>query len=75
LRGLTSLSFRACGPRNFMKFTQSKILMAPERRGRFHIGELEAVSLSDPERACLSEQLGVVVFPWGSGDSPRPWLR
>ena len=53
-----------------MKITQSKILMAPERRGRFHIGELEAVSLSDPERACLSEQLGVVVFPWGNGDSP-----
>ena len=47
----------------------------PERRGRELTGEFEAVPLSDPERACLSEQLGVVVRLRGSGDSLRPCLR
>jgi hypothetical protein len=33
-----------------------------EWRGRELIGKVEAASLSDPERACLSGSLGVVVL-------------
>jgi len=45
------------GPRNLMKITQSRarIHKRLERRGRVCIGKAEAVKLSDPERACLSE--------------------
>src|SRR5271166_1505188 len=51
------LSYRACGPRNFMKIAQSRSQnrRGSERRDRSLSGEVEAVYLSDPERAWLSE--------------------
>src|SRR5271165_5292801 len=52
-----ALSYRACGPRNFMKIAQSRSQnrRGSERRDRSLSGEVEAVYLSDPERAWLSE--------------------
>jgi len=49
------LSYRACGPRNFMKIAQSRSQnrRGSERRDRSLSGEVEAVYLSDPERAWL----------------------
>src|SRR5690349_6371719 len=44
------------GPRNHMKTTSSGAQCPSlERRGRPSIGEVEAVNMSDPERALLSE--------------------
>jgi hypothetical protein len=45
------LSSRACGPRNCMKITPKSDRNGPERRGRYHRGQVEAIYLSDPERA------------------------
>ena len=49
----STLPFRAYGPRNFMKIVESQSTMGNtrERRGRTHSGAVEAVTLSDPERA------------------------
>jgi hypothetical protein len=44
---------RACGRRNLMKISSRYNPNTPERRGRYHSGQVEAVYLSDPERACL----------------------
>ena len=35
-----------------MKISSSYNRNGPERRGRYHSGQVEAVYLSDPERAC-----------------------
>src|SRR5262249_2285674 len=48
---LSSDLFRACGPRNLMKMPSSWGSIGSERRGRYHSGQVEAVYLSDPERA------------------------
>lgn len=45
------LSLAAAGPRKFMKIFGVKIAVAMERRGRKLTGVVEAVLLSDPERA------------------------
>jgi hypothetical protein len=46
-----------CGPRKLMKIAESQDTMgkAREWRGRSFSGAVEAVSLSDPERAWLTE--------------------
>jgi hypothetical protein len=51
LRLRTKLSFRASGPRNPMKITLRYARNGSERRGRYNNGYVEAVKLSDPERA------------------------
>ena len=52
-RGFSTLPIRAYSPRNFMKIVESQSTMGDrrERRGRTHSGAVEAVTLSDPERA------------------------
>jgi hypothetical protein len=53
----SDLSHRACGPRKVMKMVPSRMQNRDrlERPDRSHSGEVEAVDLSDPERAWLSE--------------------
>jgi hypothetical protein len=46
---------RESGRRNLMKITQGKIATVRSGEVEFNSGEFEAVHLSDPERACLSE--------------------
>ena len=55
--GLSRVSTWAFGPRNLMKITASRMQngTGSERRDRIRSGEVEAVRVSDPERACLSE--------------------
>jgi hypothetical protein len=45
------MSFRAYGPRNPMKIAQSKICAARSSEVEFSLDEVEAVEMSDPERA------------------------
>jgi hypothetical protein len=45
------MSFRAYGPRNPMKIAQSKIRAARSSEVEFSLDEVEAVEMSDPERA------------------------
>jgi hypothetical protein len=57
---LTHVSIRACSPRNLMKMIPSRMqnTTGSEQRDRVRSGEIEAVHVSDPERACLSEVIG-----------------
>jgi len=54
---LSHVSVWACGPLNLMKITPSRMQnrTGSERRDRVRTGEVEAVRVSDPERAWLSE--------------------
>ena len=45
------MSFRAYGPRNLMKIAQSKIRTARSSEVEFSLEKVEAVEMSDPERA------------------------
>ena len=57
ISGRSRVSIGAYGPRNLMKMTLSRMQnrTGSERRDRVRSGEVEAVRVSDPERACLSE--------------------
>jgi len=57
ISGLSRVSVWAYGPRNLMKISSSQIQnrTGSEWRDRVRTGEVEAVRVSDPERACLSE--------------------
>ena len=45
------MSLRACGPRNLMKIAESMMLTARSSEIESLNGEVEAVEMSDPERA------------------------
>jgi len=53
--GLSCVSVWACGPLNLMKITPRRIQnrTGSERRDWVRTGEVEAVRVSDPERAWL----------------------
>jgi hypothetical protein len=57
MSGLSHVSSWASGPRNFMKITSIRRQngTGSEQRDRVRSGEVEAVHVSDPERARLSE--------------------
>ena len=49
--GAPEMSFRAYGPRNLMKIAQSKIRTSRSSEVEFSLEKVEAVEMSDPERA------------------------
>jgi hypothetical protein len=57
ISGLSRVSVWACGPLNLMKISSSQMQngTGSERRDRVRTGEVEAVRVSGPERAWLSQ--------------------